>query len=132
MAASYMLALGAFRFSLPTAAYQEFVRTAAYRWPAQARLGRRPARQYAGPGDETITLAGTIYPHYRGGFGQIDAMRAEAGTGRPLRLVTGAGVVLGLWAITRIEETQQAFWDDGRPRRIDFRLELAAYGEDAP
>ena len=58
-------------------------------------------------------------------------MRAAAEQGEPLRLVTGAGAVMGLWVINRVEETQRAHWADGSPRRQDFRLELAAYGEDA-
>ena len=126
-----MMALGDYRFSLATAAYQELQRTTAYRWALQPRLGRRPSRQFVGAGDETISLGGTIYPHYRGGLGQLDAMRTEAGAGRPLQLVTGTGVVLGQWVIERVEETQRFFLDDGRPRSVEFRLELAAYGEDA-
>ena len=42
MAADYMLALGAYRFSVDTAAYQELRRTAEYRWRAQERLGKPP------------------------------------------------------------------------------------------
>lgn len=132
MPAASMLALGDYRFSLATAAYQELLRTTAYRWPLQPRLGRRPSRQFVGPGDETISLDGQIYPHYRGGLGQIDKMRESAATGEPLQLVTGAGQVLGDWVIERIEETQRLFLDDGRPRSLAFRLDLAAYGEDNP
>ncbi len=130
MAASHMLALGGYRFSLETAAYQELQRTTAYRWAAQPRLGRRPARQFVGAGDETVSLAGEIYPHYRGGLGQLDALCREAGVGEPLQLVTGGGEVLGLWVVERVEETQRLFLDDGRPRKISFRIELARYGED--
>ena len=130
MPASHMLALGDYRFSLDAAAYQELQRSAAYRWASQPRLGRRPARQFVGQGEETITLNGTIYPHYRGGLGQVDALRSEAAAGRPLQLVTGAGAVLGLWVVERVEETQRLF-DNGDPRRVSFHLELAHYGDDA-
>ena len=131
MPARNMLALGGYRFSLDTAAYQALERTTAWRWARQERLGRRPARQFVGPGDETIALDGVIYPHYRGGLGQLDALREEAGAGRPLRLVTGTGVVLGLWVVERVEETQRLFLADGRPRNISFRLGLTRYGDDA-
>lgn len=130
MAASNMLALGPYRFSLDTAAYQDLLRTTAYRWPLQQRLGRPPARQFVGVGDDRVTLSGTIYPHYRGGLGQIDEMRASAAAGEPLQLVTGAGRVLGAWVIETVEETQQLFLATGEPRRVAFRLELAAYGDD--
>ncbi len=129
--AATMLALGDYRFSVDTAAYQELVRATGYRWTAQPRLGRPPARQFLGVGDDTVTLRGVVYPHHRGGLGQVDAMRAEAERGRPLPLVAGDGRVLGRWTILRIEETQPAHWAGGAPRRQDFRLELAAYGEDS-
>ena len=125
-----MLALGGYRFSLDTAAYQELQRTTAWRWAVQQRLGRRPSRQFVGPGDETMSLSGTIYPAYRGGLGQLDALRLEAGSGEPLQLVTGVGEVLGLWVVDRVEETQRLFLDDGRPRAIAFQLQLTHYGED--
>ena len=131
MAATNMLALGPYRFSIDTAAYQNLVRATAYRWASQPRLGRRPARQFVGAGEETISLDGTIYPHYRGGLGQIDALRTEAAKGEALQLVTGRGDVLGSWVVERVEETQRFFLADGRPRNLAFRLELAHYGEDA-
>ena len=36
-----MMALGAYRFSLTSAAYQELSRSNAYRWQTQERLHRR-------------------------------------------------------------------------------------------
>jgi hypothetical protein len=126
-----MMMLGTeYMFSVGTAAYQSLRRSSAYRWPAQERIGRRPARQYVGPGDETITLDGTVYPHYLGGTGQIERMREVAGRGEPLTLVDGIGRNLGQWCIERVEETDEVFDADGLPRRMDFRLGLACYGED--
>ena len=54
-----MMALGGYRFGVSTAAYRELTRAAEYRWAAQERLGRLPARQYLGPGSE---LSGVIHP----------------------------------------------------------------------
>ena len=126
----HMMALGEYRFSVSTAAYRELTRSNEYRWAAQERLGRLPARQYLGPGPETVSLSGVIYPHYRGGLGQLDRMRAEAGRGEPLDLSTGDGTIMGKWVVTRIEETRQVLDADSAPRRIEFRLQLARYGED--
>lgn len=127
-----LMTLGAFGFSLDTAAYAEFVRKHEYRWQPQERLGRPPAYQYVGPGSATVAFRGTLYPGFRGGPAQLDALRAEAGQGQPLLLTDGRGRVWGRWAILRLEETQTAFFADGAPRRVDFRLELAFYGEDRP
>ena len=130
MASSYLMALGDYRFSLETAAYQELVRSTEYRWQSQDRLRRRPAQQYLGPGREEITLNGTIYPAFRGGLEQLDRMRQEAEKGTPLLLNDSSGRVWGQWVITRVEETQRVFYADGSPRQVEFRLQLARYGND--
>lgn len=70
-----MMALGPYRFSLSTAAFQELEHTSAWRWPSIERIGQRPALQYVGPGEDTIRMRGTIYPHFRGGLGQLSEMR---------------------------------------------------------
>lgn len=126
-----MLALGDFRFSMETAAYQALRRSVEYRWVPQPRVGRRPARQFVGTGDETIGLDGIIYPHYKGGLGQLPALRAMAGEGEPLILADGRGNIWGRYCLLRVEETQTVFAAAGVPRKIEFRLELAHYGEDA-
>lgn len=126
-----MMTLGDFRFSLDTAAYKRLRRTVEYRWAAQERAGRRPARQFTGIGNETVELEGVIYPHYRGGLGQLEAMRALAGQGSPQILTDGTGKVWGKFCIERIEEIQTLFFGDGTPRKQEFRLSLGHYGEDS-
>lgn len=125
------------RFSVATAAHQTLRRRAEYRWLQQDRLGVRPARQFMGPGTETITLDGVIYPlavHlYPAGDGwdQVTRCRAVAAAGAPLLMTSGLGEVLGWWVITDIEETQAVGWR-GAANKIDFRLELAHYGSEGP
>lgn len=123
-----MLALGDFRFSLSTAAYQTLERTSAWRWESVARVGVRPAQQYVGPGEDTVSIDGTVYPSFRGGLGQLDAMRAEADKGEALLLVDGTGKVWGEYCITEVRETQTVFFSNGMPRKIDFSLSLTMYG----
>lgn len=125
-----MMALGPYRFSIDAAAYQQLMRTTAYRWPAQERIGRRPALQFVGVGTETISLSGVIYPHYSGGLEQVESMRAIAAQGKPQQLVDGRGKIWGLWCIERIEETRTVFFANGDPRKMEFRLALSNYGED--
>lgn len=131
MNSTVMMALGAYRFALATAAHQNLQRKTEYPWTAQERLGRTPARQKVRKGDDRITLSGIIHPHFRGGLGQIDAMRAEADRDEPLLLIDGKGIVFGLWVIESITEGQSEFFADGAPRSQKFRLELVFYGEDA-
>jgi len=63
-----MMLLGNFRFSVSTTAYQTFAHSSAYRWQAQERYGQQPAMQYTGPGEESITPSGDIYPSFAGGI----------------------------------------------------------------
>jgi len=131
MASEIMMALGEYRFSVSTAAYNDFRRNTAWRWASQQRMGRLPAKQYLGPGEDTIEMGGTIYPHYNGGLKQIDSMRDEAGKGEPLLLVDGLGNVWGKWCILSIEETRSHHLNNGAPLKQDFRVRLENYGEDS-
>lgn len=126
-----MMALGAFRFGVNTASYQSSRQVAAFRWAKLDRIGRAPAMQFLGPDAPQMTLEGVIYPHFRGGLRQVEAMRAVAGLGEPMMLVDGLGWVWQRWAITAVEERKDTFMADGAPRRIAFSLSLQAYGRDA-
>ncbi|MCO1333143.1 phage tail protein [Microbulbifer sp. OS29] len=125
-----MMALGRYRFSIDSAAYQELKHSQAYRWQAQERLQRRPAMQFLGAGEESIEFSGVIYPHFKGGLKQLDAMRIEASKGQPLLLVDGLGFVWGQWVITQIDEGQSFFQGNGQPLKQSFQLKLVNYGAD--
>jgi uncharacterized protein len=124
-----MLQLGNYRFGITTAAYQALRRVTNWRWPGQQRVGQRDALQYTGPAEDTITLDGVIYPQFRGGTGQLDAMRAEADKGVPLLLVDGLGGIHGRFVIERIEEAHTAFFRAGVPKRQEFSMTLQRYGD---
>lgn len=123
-ASTVMMQLGSFQFSISTAAYQELRRRTEYRWASQDRFGRMPALQFTGAGADSIDLSGTIYTEYRGGLGQLNAMRAQASRGQPLLLVDGNGNLLGHWVIESVEEDQSVFAAAGRPRKQQFTLRL--------
>ena len=124
-----MLSLGSFQFSLNTAAYQELTRSTAYRWPAQERFGQHAARQFTGPGEDTITLTGVIYPEWRGSRDELDNLRSLAADGNPLLLVSGTGDILGRWIIEKIDEQQSIFADSGVARKQGFTVSLKFFDE---
>jgi phage protein U len=128
--AQIMMALGAFRFSIDTAAYQQLERVWSYRWEPQDRIGRQVAMQFTGTGATEINIEGIIYPAYRGGLDQVERMAAIAGTGEPQRLVDGRGRIWGLFVITEVRETQKVFGPSGAARRVDFAMQLKSYGSD--
>ena len=125
-----MLALGAYRFGINTAAYKTLQRSSRYRWQSQMRTGRKPALQYLGPDSDNISLDGEILPHFKGGLGQIQQMREQADKGEALILTDSNGTVWGKWCIGSIEETWSDLMADGKPRRITFRLTLREYGDE--
>lgn len=125
-----LMALGDYRFSVNSASYNELRRSTEYRWQSQARLQRLPAQQYLGPGVDTLDVSGVIYPHYRGGIKQLNAMRMQAGRGAPLLLVDGLGFVWGQWVIRQVEEQRSVHLINGQPRKLEFTLRLARYGDD--
>jgi len=125
--ADVMMQLGGYQFSLDAAAYQELQRSAEYRWAAQPRIGAADALQFTGYGGDTIELRGVIYPEHRGGTGQLQRMRTQAGLGLPLPLISGGGLVFGLWAIEAVREGQRVFARGGAPRRQEFGLRLRRF-----
>lgn len=127
---SVMMMLGPFIFALDTAAYQSLSRKVEYRWADQERIGNRPMSQFTGIGTETIEMDGIIFPHYKGGLHQVQAMRELAVLGKPLPMVDGTGKIWGEWVIETIEETLRVMMRNGAPLRIEFRLGLKYYSRE--
>ena len=130
MSEEVLLSLGDYQFGMSTAAHDSLQRSDSYRWVTQYRLGRDPALQYVGPGQRTMKLSGSIYPHFRGGLEQLDDMREEAEKAEALTLVDGRGNNLGTWVIKKISETETTYVRDGIPKRINFNRDLEKYGDD--
>ncbi|MFY0309621.1 phage tail protein [Leisingera sp. D0M16] len=122
-----MLQLGSYQFSIDNAAYQNLQRSTEYRWAAQERIGAADCLQFTGFGSDSITLQGVIYPHFRGGLGQVDKMRRTASLGFPLPLVAGTGQVLGVWVVEGVSEGQRTFAAQGAPLRQDFTISIRRY-----
>ena len=122
-----MLALGDFRFSINTAAYQQLKQTSTYNWHTQNTIGGPPIHQCTGIAPETIDLEGVIYPHYKGGLHHIQNMRNQANRMQPLTMVSGNGDVLGRWVIKQVEETSSNFTSNGKAQKLTFRLQLEKF-----
>ncbi len=149
-----MMQLGTYQFSINTSAYQTLRRSVGYRWAAQDRIGRAAALQFIGPGEDSLSLDGVIFPTHRelrnllsqrrpdaplsGGsvlpvrfsqLSQLEAMREQAAAGTPLLLLDGQGQILGQWVIERVEEQQDNFARAGVARRQTFSLKLRKYSD---
>ncbi|MEX1197817.1 MAG: phage tail protein [Pseudohongiellaceae bacterium] len=125
-----MMTLGMFVFGLDTAAYQELQRQTAWRHSAQQRVGRRPVRQFLGPGEDTITLTGTLLPLFTGGQQDLDELREMANQGDAWPLIEGNGRYYGLYVIESMTERKSRHTRDGTAQRIAFDLVLQRVDED--
>jgi uncharacterized protein len=119
-----MMIYGGFPFSLPTVPYQALVRQSGWSWPEQQLVGTAPAMQFTGPTAEKIELTGTLAPGFTGGRPSIEALRQLGNLGKPLPLVSGQGLFLGMWVMESLEEGQDIHFADGTPRRMSFKLGL--------
>jgi len=116
-----------YQFGVDTAAYQELERSSEYRWAQKAVVGGKPHSDSVGPGLDSVEFNGVIYPHYRGGLGQIDSLRSIQSQGKPVRWVDGLGKDRGLWVIKRIVESESHYFTRGVPLKIEFRISLEEY-----
>lgn len=132
LAPQMMMTLGLFVFGVNTVPYQSLQRSSAWRHPANSRVGKRPARQFLGAGEDTITLSGTLYPEITGGRVSLELLREMAATGKAWPLIEGSGTVYGLYVIEDISETGSLFFPDGAARKIDFSIKLARVDDDDP
>lgn len=125
--------MGPYRFRIVGLNYQTLDRKFDYRWKAQERIGRRPAMQFMGPGEETVTLQGVLYPkdpRLGRGFSQLESMRREAMLGIPRGVASNLGRYYGIWCISGISDVQSYFTKGGAPRKVEFNINLTHYGPD--
>ncbi len=118
-----MMCLGQFEFGLTTIAHQELQRQTAWRHASNNRVGARPASQYLGVGEETLTLPGSIVPEF-GQRSSLEELHRMADTGAAFALVDGLGRVYGQFVITDKSETGSLLDRYGQPQRIEFSLTL--------
>jgi uncharacterized protein len=119
-----LMCLGQFVFQLPDLAYSELQRSTAWRHASNSRVGARPALQFVGPGDDTITLTGVLMPEITGTLQSLLTLRQMADAGDAYAMIDGAGHLFGAWVIESINEGGSAFTPDGIARRTDFNISL--------
>lgn len=120
-----LMSWGDFVFDWRTSiAPNELSREQGWRHASQARVGDRPAHQYTGQDEETLTLPGQLYPELGADWHSLDTLRDIADTGAPQVLIDGMGNVWGWYVIEKLTEKRTYMLDDGTPLEIDFSLTL--------
>ncbi|MCF6432508.1 phage tail protein [Leisingera sp. MMG026] len=121
--------LGSFEFKITTAAFQSLERRHDQNKAVLKRIGRTSATQHLGTNAGTIKMNGTVLPHWNGGWGQMDRLRAMANSGDAHELIDGFGQSWGRWEIASVVETGSEYFN-GAPLKIDFGVTLQEYGGD--
>lgn len=120
-----MAALGLFVFTRQTIPYQTYDRTANWRHPTNAIIGKMPKTQFIGKESETITISGRLIPEITGGRLSLELLDLMADSGAAWPLIDGATFMpQGFFVIESIQRTNSEFFADGAPRAIDFTLNL--------
>jgi len=119
-----MMTLGMFVFMLKTVPYQELQIQRSWRFPSNSRVGVRPALQFLGPDNDTLTLSGVLLPEITGGRLSLLALEQIAELGRAWPLIEGSGTIYGMFVIENLSQTKAEFFSSGVCRRIEFTLTL--------
>ncbi|CDL85136.1 phage tail protein [Xenorhabdus cabanillasii] len=124
-----MAALGLFVFMLKTTPYQSLQHQQSWRYGFNNRIGARPAFQFIGPDNDTITLSGSLYPEITGGRLSLLALQLMADSGKAWSFLDGHGMIYGMFVIESLDQTKTEFFADGAARKIDFTVTLKRVDE---
>lgn len=119
-----LMSWGLFVFGIDTLAYDEYQRRRSWRHAETERFGARPASQYVGPGDDDVTLLGSVIPEIAGSFGSLDTLAEMADTGDPQPLVDGLGDQWGVYKLVALDQSGKSIVAGGLARRVDFAIDL--------
>lgn len=120
-----MMVFGMFVFMLRTVPYQQLRHSQEWRHVKNERVNQSAGWQYIGPGDDTITLDGVLYPEITGGRWSLSALETIGFAGRPWPLIEGDGLIYGMYVLTRLERGKSEFDRYGNPKKIEFTLTLS-------
>lgn len=127
-----LLSLGPHVFEIAPLNFQQIVRTTEAKWPAIARFGTYPARQFTGFGEDTITISGLLFPDEMGGRSEYEAIRLTQRAARPVPMMGWGGqgmsaLLFGLVVIVTVSDQQTSINRDGQGRRLAYDVDVAPF-----
>ncbi|NKJ02794.1 phage tail protein [Novosphingobium sp. SG707] len=120
-----LMSLGLFTFGMEQAAYDQLSRRIAWRHEQNDRFMARPASQFAGPGEDRVSIAGEIIPEIAGNYGALTFLIEMGDSGDAFPLLDGLGTLWGFYRIDGLDQTHRVIMAGGIPRMVDFSLELS-------
>jgi hypothetical protein len=126
-----LMAWGPFRFEVGKAAYEELAHSTEARWEKHPIIGRRPAAQYLGPGEETVTLRGTIYPRYtgEGSAAQARDLLSAAQDKKTYTLMASDGSIIDIYRLERAKAVSTEILPEGSAQKIVYDLEFHVHDD---
>lgn len=120
-----LMGWGPFRFEVGRAAYEELTHSAEARWEKHPIIGRRPAPQYLGPGEEVVTLRGTLYTEGRQAVADMvrDLVRAAQG-GQAYMLVSADGAIVDLFRLEKARRVESHHLPTAQAQKVEYDLEF--------
>jgi len=119
-----LAALGMFVFETSSAPFAELARRRDWRHARTDLYGARAASQFLGPGEDVVTISGTLVPGLAGKYSSIERIAEMADTGDAHQLADGDGRILGMFTIEGLDETHKYLTERGKARMIDFSITL--------
>jgi len=116
--------LGGVQFQVMQVNVQEFEHEVGGDYAAKDVVGAMRPREFMGPADDKVTMAGVLFPHKFGGVGGISALQMMAESGEAQMLVRGDGSVFGFYVIERVTDKHAYIDMAGVGRMIEFEVEL--------
>lgn len=131
-----LLAIGPHVFEIFPLNLQKIEEELKINWPAIARFGVAPARQFTGLGESSMKIEGLCFNEEFGGIENYRALQVTARAGRPVDIIGwGAGAsyaaVLGAACILGVGGAHEMLGPDGIGRKLTFTIELGAFGDGA-
>jgi phage protein U len=97
----------------------DYERTTAQDFARKDIIGARKAFEAVGPGDDTFTFTGALFPDHLGGRSSLAVLRAMAAEQSPQLVVWGDGGLEGWVVVTELREHGTYLRRDGRARQIE-------------
>jgi len=128
-----LLALGPHTFEIAPLNFQKIERTTIAKWPAIARFGSAPGRQFTGYGEDAITISGLLYVGELGGRAEFEAVRATQQAAMPVTMMgwaaaTGmAANIFGRVVILSVRDSQTLFDSAGQGRKLAYDIDVVPF-----
>ena len=124
-----LMALGPFRFTVPTFTVDNLDRQVSGRIADQNVIGAAPPTHLLGPSSQSITLSTTFHPlHFnRAGGIMLDAVRLASELQTPLMLISILGRIFDRWIIESVDSGETMWAANGTAQTVTATIKLKRY-----